>query len=238
MARRSVSSVLALFLMCAAVASWAGCGAEGSSGLCSGSRTFPVTAVDDETREPLPGAIIAFEPNGLVGESPNPNATYVFGGQGDVNGTFGPPLPCGRWGVHVFANGHRCQSLLSGNTGALEVGLLALEANTAIPAITTATWSAPTPKAGTQVTLTVDTEAASTEAADRVVSVVVAESTTYRAAALTSVPAPEGSAATVQRWQARIGLTGTAGTFVYAVVAATENCLASKILRLQLSTSG
>lgn len=238
MARRPLSRFVVAACAVAAIATWMGCGDDGSSGLCSGSRPFPVTAVDDESREPLPSPIFAFEPNGLSGVSPNPNATYAFGGQGDSNGTFSPPLPCGRWGVHVFANGHRCQSLPNGNTGTLEVGLLALEANTPIPAIVDAAWSDPAPKAGTQVTLTVDTEAASAEPGDRVVAVVVAESTTYRATALKLVDPPEGSSATTQRWQGRVLLTGTAGTFTYAIVAATEECLASKILRLQLSTSG
>lgn len=238
MARRPYYRFMVAACGVAAIASWVSCGGEGSSGLCSGSRPFPVTAVDDETRERLPSPMFAFEPNGLANESPDPNATYVFGGQGDSNGTFSPPLPCGRWGVHVFANGHRCQSLPTGNTGTLEVGLLALEANTAIPTITDATWSNPAPKAGTQITLTIDVEAASTAPSDRVVAVVVAESTTYRAIALSPVDAPEGSSATTQRFAGRVVLTGTAGTFTYAVVAATKECLASKILRLQLNTSG
>lgn len=238
MASHSTRSLWLAPWACVGMVAWASCGSDITSDVCSGSRIFPVTAVDDETRKPLPSPIIAFEANGLASPSPSPSATYVFGGQGDGNGTLSPPLPCGRWGVHVFANGHRCQSLPSGNVGALEVGLLPLEPNTPLPLLTEATWSPSTPKAGSQVTLTVDTEAASAEALDKVVSVVAVESTTYRAIALAEVPAPAGSAPTLQRWQGRAGLTSAAGTFTYAIVAATETCLASKILRLQLSTSG
>lgn len=235
--RRHTTGML-LTTLCGAV-SLAACGssnADPSTTTCSGTRAFPISAVDDSTREALPSPIVALEPNGLSHPSPDPNGAYVFGGQGDVNGTFSPPLPCGRWGVHVFVTGYRCQSLVSGNTGTLEIGLLPLDANDVVPVISQASWSNDAPKVGATVTLTLTTTAPSSAPEDAITGVVLAATATssYRAIALAPAAAVESDGVT-QVWQGKLLLPAVAGTLTYAVVAATADCRASKTLRLPIA---
>jgi len=220
------------------VGGMAACGSNESASTCSGNRDFALTAVDDDSRRALPGPIFALEKGGLTQPSPSPDGNYAFGGQGNtITGAWSLGLPCGLWGVHVFANGYRCESLQRGNVGTLEVGLTALEPNDVVPLIAEASWSDEAPRAGAQQTLTVTTTAASALPQDQVTAVVVVEDSTHRAVALTAVAPAEGSDGITQVWQGRVLLSGQPGMYIYSVVAATSDCLASKILRLPLSTS-
>lgn len=139
----------------------------------------------------------------------------------------------------MFATGYRCQSLASGNTGTLEVGLLPLEANDTVPVIAQATWSDEAPKPGNQETITVTTTAPSADPNDAVRTVVVAATaaTSYRALALTQVTAGPSSDGVTQVWEGKLLLPGATGTLIYAVVAATADCRASKVLRIPIVTS-
>lgn len=212
------------------------CGGD-LTGSCSGSQALPVTAVDNDSRLALPSPLVAYEINGLQSASPSPDGNYVFGGQGNTDGLFSLPLPCGKWGVHIFANGYQCQSNILDNDSTLQVGLVALDSNAVVPVVGNAVWSDDAPKASSQQTLTVTTQAASQATADVVAVVLAVETVTHKAFRLALMDAASSVDGVTYTWQATVILPGEAGSYSYDLVAATEACVASKILRLQLSTS-
>jgi hypothetical protein len=213
------------------------CGSTTPSATCNGSRLFPITVVDSETRQVLASPLIAIEGNGLTADAPNPVGDYVAGGQGDSNGTWGIPLACGRYGVHTFAGQYHCQSTAASNNGTLTVGMVANGPDDRLPVIESALWTHETLQAGEAEPFTVMTTAASADAEDRVTAVLMVESTTAKVTALTLVQAMPTDAPETQTWTGNIRMPSRSGTYTYNLVAATDSCMSSKIKRLDIAAN-
>jgi hypothetical protein len=81
----------------------AGCAGDEGTGLS-------VTVLDGQTKQPVPGALVAIEEGGIY--LPNPdltqgNPSYKLGAQADGEGIVALPFESGDFGLHVFADGYR-----------------------------------------------------------------------------------------------------------------------------------